>query len=292
MSTRHTESITAEVAGLVDTIKSQAHEYSEVLRELRLRAEALEKERTEVNNRINELHNSTDRALESITRTEMEALAVIEPQVRTVEKIYTDFQSIEPMRTALADLLRTINLQKNEIETYLKSIDGRVQKIAEEYSQGVEITIERKLKDIDSQFQKLDQRILTLFDAHRKEIEHIYEDIDKIRSKMHDSRIVFENAKKSVNSIIDDAQTSINSKILAARVELEKDITTATLSLQTTSEQLKNSLDSLIDRAKNERSLLDRKMQLMEESLKMTRILSIVAIISAFLISGVAILLK
>lgn len=222
MSKLESNAISAEVAGLFDTIRKQAHDYCRLMEQLEQRADAMTRLGDELRAEFGSLSEANSTTLRRVEETTETTLQTIREKSGDIERIHAELSNIEKTRDAILNANRDINARRSEIDKLLKTSEQRINQLVGDGFLDLEKKIALQVQQLREELHRLDQRQINLLDKHRRETKMIQNDIDEFKSKVTETKYIVDETTKIVEVMIDEANDEMERKIGSARREVEK----------------------------------------------------------------------
>ena len=283
MSKLESNAISAEVAGLFDTIRKQAHDYCRLMEQLEQRADAMTRLGDELRAEVGSLSESTLAALQRVEETSETTLQTIREKSSDIERIHAELSNIEKTRDAIVSANRDINARRSEIDKLLKTSEQRINQLVGDGFLDLEKKVALQVQQLREELHRLDQRQINLLDKHRRETKMIQNDIDEFKSKVTETKYIVDETTKIVEVMIDEANDEMERKIGSARREVEKMIMAVELPEQRSDADHGSRLQTLA----NENSELRRRLGTLQTRVSTLQFLAVGCGLGAIILSAI-----
>lgn len=229
MATLETKAISQEVAGLFETIRAQAAEYTSLMLQLRETTEQTSLQTQILHNEYEKLQKKTQVILGDVQQNSQSALKVISDKSEKIDIVYRELDTIEMIKNSLVDLGKTLVRQRNDYEKWQKESESYLQKISSESYSTMEGRVAFQFQQIKNDMHNFDQRLISLLDLHRRDTRNIHGDIDDFKSKVTETKYIVDETTKLVQDMISEAERNIGSMIAHGHLEVDKKIRDSTV---------------------------------------------------------------
>ena len=291
------KAISPELNNLFNSIESQADEYAKAfellahkIHEFDLNLKTIEQFKNYFSHEFTELAAETKLNITT-------SLAELDQTLSKVMSLHSQFEQIVSFKESLillhnqlrgiinsADaIINDFKSKSNlELSSTLNAMKYRVEKEIENLSQKFESKIDFKLKRLETQLLNYDQKIAGVIDYQNKEFRDVKNDLDSLRSKVHnlfkDKEPDSQAKKNKTNSQISQLQDLFEEKLDAIRKHLKQ-----VSDVANDKSQIENSFYAVDDKITNILELLAETKQALKHSNNKIKSLQAITAISAII---------
>lgn len=227
-SMEDTKAISPQVKGLVETIRSQAVEYTKAFEKLYFLIKDVEDQKKYISNLTDKTIKETRLKTDELEKMIHDYLEMIDSKVSKTLDIYDDLSEIRLFKDSMANLFDKLKRQEvesdnlidsfkvranTEIEAILTNSQQRIEKGVEQEVQRLEIKLSLRNKHLEGKVLNIDQKLFNISENVARTVKTLTTEIDTLKDYFTNTTYANEKLKKQIESKIFDADKTIDLKI-------------------------------------------------------------------------------